>query len=620
MRLRIVTSTSAAARLGEAARFLQRQPPASEVLVVGASRGAADDLARAVGAVPRRDLRPLAFRLRRARGPPCGGTGRGRQARPRHAGGRGGGGGACRVRRRRRPASSPTSGRSRRCRDSRRRWRGRFTSCGWLVWRPSVCRPAMPLRRTSGVCSTAWKRSSPAGRSTTGARCSTSPSERASGRVASRWVGLPIVLLDVTLDSRAESEFLLALLARALPTRSPRFLTATSVPVSRSSGSARAVETGDGRRRRPRATLAHLRRYVFTSGRPPVRARAWRRAAVLRAGRRTRGDRNRPSCPRRGGRGRALRRDGGLPACAAAVPRPARARLCARRRPRVLRSRHAAARSGRPCVRRAALVRRRGTVGEAVRRVPVARSGAADRVGRDRTARDPAPPRDEVLRRRSMPRSWTRKILSPEAARSAPPVDSDDDAIVAGTLRSPWKWEELIVESAVVGGRDAAGRQGALAPAARRPGRRLSVPARGAEARRARVAANRAFRARSAETSTHLRGFALPIVDELADWPERGDLGRVARAFFGAGRARARRPARVLQMLADLRPMAEIGQVTLEEARDVLHDRLVTLDWEPPRPPLRPTLRRHPASGARPDVPRGLRAGAGRARRAAASA
>jgi CRISPR/Cas system-associated exonuclease Cas4 (RecB family) len=28
--------------------------------------------------------------------------------------------------------------------------------------------------------------------------------------------------------------------------------------------------------------------------------------------------------------------------------------------------------------------------------------------------------------------------------------------------------------------------------------------------------------------------------------------------------------------------MAEVGPVTLEEARDVLHDRLVTLDWEPP--------------------------------------
>ena len=38
----------------------------------------------------------------------------------------------------------------------------------------------------------------------------------------------------------------------------------------------------------------------------------------------------------------------------------------------------------------------------------------------------------------------------------------------------------------------------------------------------------------------------------------------------------------MLQTLADLRPMAAVGPVSLEEARDVLHDRLVTLDWEPP--------------------------------------
>src|SRR5439155_25200711 len=38
-------------------------------------------------------------------------------------------------------------------------------------------------------------------------------------------------------------------------------------------------------------------------------------------------------------------------------------------------------------------------------------------------------------------------------AADTPASDSDDEAVIAGTLRSPWKWEELIVESAVVGGR-----------------------------------------------------------------------------------------------------------------------------------------------------------------------
>ena len=45
--LRIVSSTSAARRLAAAQQFLTDRPPGSEVLIVGASRGAADDLARA---------------------------------------------------------------------------------------------------------------------------------------------------------------------------------------------------------------------------------------------------------------------------------------------------------------------------------------------------------------------------------------------------------------------------------------------------------------------------------------------------------------------------------------------------------------------------------------------
>ena len=52
----------------------------------------------------------------------------------------------------------------------------------------------------------------------------------------------------------------------------------------------------------------------------------------------------------------------------------------------------------------------------------------------------------------------------------------------------------------------------------------------------------------------------------------------------------------------------------------MLHDRLVSARLGAAGPPLRPAVRRHPASGARPDVPRRVRARPGRARRAAAAA
>ena len=46
--LRVFTATSATARLNAAAGFLADRPPSSEVVIVGASRGAADDFARAI--------------------------------------------------------------------------------------------------------------------------------------------------------------------------------------------------------------------------------------------------------------------------------------------------------------------------------------------------------------------------------------------------------------------------------------------------------------------------------------------------------------------------------------------------------------------------------------------
>src|SRR5438093_1568446 len=154
-------------------------------------------------------------------------------------------------------------------------------------------------------------------------------------------------------------------------------------------------------------------------------------------------------------------------------------------------------------------------------------------------------------------------------------IDSDDDAVVAGTLRSPWKWEELIVESAVVGGQARWRRR--LDGLAADYGFRIAELQRD-EPDSPRIARYR----RDLRNLVHLRDFALPIVDELAAWPARATWGEWLDRFAALASRALRRPARVLQTLADLRPMADVGPVTLEEARDVLHDRLVTLDREPP--------------------------------------
>ena len=164
---------------------------------------------------------------------------------------------------------------------------------------------------------------------------------------------------------------------------------------------------------------------------------------------------------------------------------------------------------------------------------------------------------------------------------AGPPVDSDEEAVVAGTLRSPWKWEELIVESAVVGGRS---RQDGKARWRRRlDGLAADYRYRIGELERDEPESPRMARfARDLRNLSHLRQFALPIIDVLAAWPERATWGQWLDRFSALAASALGRPERVLRMLAELRPMADVGPVTIEEARDVLHDRLVALDWEPP--------------------------------------
>jgi CRISPR/Cas system-associated exonuclease Cas4 (RecB family) len=162
-------------------------------------------------------------------------------------------------------------------------------------------------------------------------------------------------------------------------------------------------------------------------------------------------------------------------------------------------------------------------------------------------------------------------------------LDSDADAIVAGALRAPWKWEELIVESAVIGGVD-------RADGKRRWRRRLDGLAKEYALRIAELmredqdpdSPRVARLVREARNLAHLRGFALPLVDTLGDWPAAATWGEWLDRFDGLAPRVLRRPDRVQRVLADLRPMASVGPVPLDEARDLLQERLLLLEWDPP--------------------------------------
>ena len=145
-----------------------------------------------------------------------------------------------------------------------------------------------------------------------------------------------------------------------------------------------------------------------------------------------------------------------------------------------------------------------------------------------------------------------------------------------GTLRAPWKWEKLIVESAVIGGDPQRWhrRLGGLAQQYRQ---------QWTEEAREDPDSPRLLRIeRDARNLAHLRDFALPVIDALASWPAAATWGEWLAHFEALAPRVLRRPARVLRVLAELRPMAAIGPVSLDEVHDVLSDRLRTIDEQPP--------------------------------------
>jgi ATP-dependent helicase/nuclease subunit B len=177
-------------------------------------------------------------------------------------------------------------------------------------------------------------------------------------------------------------------------------------------------------------------------------------------------------------------------------------------------------------------------------------------------------------------------VLSERAPDESDDSDGDDEqpsavqtngdqAVVAGALRAPWKWESLLVESAVIGGSD-------------RWARRLDGLAAEYELKIRELTAEQPDSPRiprlerERQNLRHLRAFALPLIGEMSAWPNEAGWGDWIERLEELAPRVLRRPEFVLRVLADLRPMAAVGPVSLVEVRDVLADRLAALEVEPP--------------------------------------
>ena len=145
----------------------------------------------------------------------------------------------------------------------------------------------------------------------------------------------------------------------------------------------------------------------------------------------------------------------------------------------------------------------------------------------------------------------------------------------AGSLRAPWKWEEFLVEAAVIGGKDRWSRRlDGLENELRLKLEELSND----DPDSPRLTALQ----RDVANLAHLRSFALPVIKTIDALPSSSPWGDWLQQLRRLAPRVLRRPERVLAVLAELEPMAAIGPVSIDEVRDVLAERLSTLEEEPP--------------------------------------
>ncbi len=160
-----------------------------------------------------------------------------------------------------------------------------------------------------------------------------------------------------------------------------------------------------------------------------------------------------------------------------------------------------------------------------------------------------APPDDEIL-----PNSVER--TEPTAAPASPNLPI-----------LPHGWQSLLVDAAVIGGKDRWHRRlaGILNETEldRHEAERKGEPTEGYAARKIEL--------------EKLQAFALPLLGILEALPAEGTWGEWCTALSALASKCLADPTRVLSLLAELAPLADVGPVTLRELRIVLEPRLTVL-------------------------------------------
>lgn len=151
-------------------------------------------------------------------------------------------------------------------------------------------------------------------------------------------------------------------------------------------------------------------------------------------------------------------------------------------------------------------------------------------------------------------------------------ANPDDKAIIDGALRTPARWERLIVDSAVIGGKDRWAR--------RLNGLANELVIRINEANSEEESLVESLRRQLSDLKA-LTEFALPLINRLSKFPTQARWGEWLAHLRELSVNALRDPDGVMTTLADLEPMSTVGPVSLNEVQLVLESRLGDLRVKP---------------------------------------
>lgn len=187
------------------------------------------------------------------------------------------------------------------------------------------------------------------------------------------------------------------------------------------------------------------------------------------------------------------------------------------------------------------------------------------------------PPVDKNGAPVKQPLQWTPPGDEILANFPAPPAGLDtgkSDEAEESTLSVPMGWEKLLVDAAVIGGHDRWAR--------RLRGLRREFQAQLRDLDKEDESHRPHIERRIAQLKL-LEHFSLPLIDMLGALPRTANWSEWLDRLSELAQMALRHPESVLSILSEFEPMGEVGPAALDEVYDVLSERLGLLRNEPPR-------------------------------------